>query len=236
LEEGVVEYMGRGDQQIKRHGVRIELGEIEGVLREVEGVREAVVVQREGGLVGYVQGEEGCVCDLVAVREEVRRRLPEVMVPGRLVECERWPLSRNGKLDRRALAEQDLAALAQAGPQAEPETPGEQLIARIWCDVLQVREPGIDENFFDLGGHSLRLMVVQHNLEQAFGASIPIVDLFQYTTIRSLARYLAERQPESPRLVRAERRVEQQQASRQRQRELRRRPAGRGAQKGARDE
>jgi amino acid adenylation domain-containing protein len=190
LPEGVVEYLGRGDQQIKRHGVRIELGEIEQVLRAVAGVREAVVLLREDVLVGYVQGEEGQALALSAVRAQLRQRLPEVMVPGQLVACEQWPLNSNGKLDRRALAQ--LALPEQRAEVSAAETPLAQLLARVWGAVLGRAEIGADDDFFALGGHSLLAARVIGRLRALLQIEIPLRTLFEAPTLRRLSQLVEQ--------------------------------------------
>ena len=193
--DGRVEFRGRLDEQVKLRGHRIELGEIEAALRAVDGVRDAAVVlrhDRDGGsrLVGYVSASTpeltGDSC-----RVALRRHLPEVMVPATVVVVDTLPLTPNGKLDRQALPA-PLAA-PRAMPGAPPADDMQREVAAIWRDVLQLDAVAIDENFFDLGGHSLLTLQVAQRLGALIGRPVPITDLFRLPTIRALARHLAAR-------------------------------------------
>jgi hypothetical protein len=155
--DGNIEFVGRNDEQVKLRGFRIEPGEIAARLSEHEGVKEAVVLARgDGGetrLVAYVvPGEAKPQWD--ELREHLKQRLPEYMVPSAWVELEALPLTANGKVDRKALPEPDGEAHARRGyeaPQGEVET----ALAAIWSELLGVERVGRNDNFFELGGHSL---------------------------------------------------------------------------------
>ena len=156
LADGNIEFLGRLDDQVKIRGYRIELGEIENVIRGYEGVGEAVVVAREDEpgdkrLVGYVVwrgGHEGSVGEL---RGYLQGKLPEYMVPGLFVVMDKLPLTANGKLDRKALPRPEGRAAGTGDEMLEPRTPEEELMAGLWRQVLQLKEVGIDDNFFELG-------------------------------------------------------------------------------------
>ncbi|HTC94823.1 MAG TPA: amino acid adenylation domain-containing protein, partial [Terriglobales bacterium] len=199
-EDGVIEFLGRKDQQVKVRGYRIELGEIEAALREVAGVEQAVVVARsEGGekrLVGYVVGS-GPELEASAVREQVRQKLPEYMVPGEMVVLKELPLTANGKVDRERLPQPRVSRREEGaeGRSRSDSTVGsglEEKIAQVWREVLGREQVGVEENFFDLGGHSLRMMQVHSRLQKELelGRELGMVELFQYPTVRSLARHL----------------------------------------------
>ncbi len=188
LPSGELEYLGRVDAQVKVRGFRIEPGEIEAVLLERNGVREAVVTVREDApgqrrLVGYVvAGGRAAVEEL---REHLRERLPEYMVPAALVVLERLPLSANGKIDRRALPAPE-RAVSEEG-YAAPRTPVEEVLCSIWAEVLGVERVGVEESFFALGGHSLLATQVVSRARQAFGAEVPLRALFEASTVAGLA-------------------------------------------------
>ena len=186
--DGVLEYLGRLDHQVKLRGLRIELGEIEARLAEHSSVREAVVLVHEGKqLVAYVVLEEPSEAGewQAALISHLQRGLPEYMVPGHWMALERLPLSPNGKLERKALPRPDLSVSQHA--YVAPGNALEQRLAQIWQAVLGVPQLGIDDNFFALGGDSIISIQVVSRARQA-GISFSPRDLFQHQTIRSLAR------------------------------------------------
>ena len=158
--DGVLEILGRLDEQVKIRGVRIEPGEIEAALRQQPGVREAVVVAREDApgqkrLVAYVVAEREPAPTAGELRTELKAKLPDYMVPSAFVLLEKLPLTPNGKLDRRALPAPEQSRPELEGGYVAPRTPLEEVIAGIWADVLHLEQVGVEENFFELGGHSL---------------------------------------------------------------------------------
>jgi acyl carrier protein len=208
--DGILEYLGRLDDQVKVRGVRIELGEIAAVLAEHPDLRRAVVVMRDDapggpGLVAYVQwvGQPG---QAAMLRGFLRERLPEEMVPAAFVAVEEFPVAPGGKLDRAALPAPDTTAVAAATSHVAPATPTEELLCGIWQDLLGFERVGVEDNFFDLGGHSLTMVALQTRLVDSVGHEIPIIDLFRYPTVRALAAYLGGDGPGSE-LERAERRA-----------------------------
>ncbi|MFL6289712.1 MAG: amino acid adenylation domain-containing protein, partial [Thermoanaerobaculia bacterium] len=195
---GTLEFLGRLDSQVKLRGYRIELGEIETVLAAHPGVREAVAMVRQD-----TPGDQRLAAYLIPARTEVPpslaelrawclERLPDYMVPAAFVTLEQWPLSATGKLDRKALpapfAPRQEAVQAVAGV---PRTEMERVVAAVWREVIGVAAVGMDDNFFDLGGHSLLLARVQARLSEILGRELPMVDLFRYPTVGSLAEALA---------------------------------------------
>ncbi|WP_057389853.1 non-ribosomal peptide synthase/polyketide synthase [Pseudomonas aeruginosa] len=183
--DGVIEYAGRIDHQVKLRGLRIELGEIEARLLEHPWVREAAVLAVDGRqLVGYVVLESEGGDWREALAAHLAKSLPEYMVPAQWLALERMPLSPNGKLDRKALPAPEVS-VAQAGYSA-PRNAVERTLAEIWQDLLGVERVGLDDNFFSLGGDSIVSIQVVSRARQA-GLQLSPRDLFQHQNIRSLA-------------------------------------------------
>ncbi|AEI67139.1 non-ribosomal peptide synthase/polyketide synthase [Corallococcus macrosporus] len=198
LGNGTLEFLGRGDTQVKVRGYRIELGEVEAALAQHAGVNEAVVVAREDGsegkrLVAYVTPREGSELEPNALRAHVKQRLPEYMVPSAYVVLETLPLTPNGKVDRKALP-----APEAAGPKAEqfqaPRTATEQKLAAIFSEVLNVERVGLEGDFFELGGHSLLATQLVSRVREAFQMELPLRDVFESPTVEKLAARLEEAQ------------------------------------------
>jgi acyl carrier protein len=203
--DGVIEYLGRTDTQIKLRGYRIELGEIERVLGQQPGVREAVVLLRaddpdDPRLVGYVvpTGEPPSPATL---RTVLQAQLPAYMVPQTWVVLETVPLTPNGKLDRGALPAPGGERPTLEVGYVPPRTAIETTLVGIWQQVLGLDRVGIYDNFFELGGHSLLLLQVHTRITERTNVSLPIVDLLRYPTIHALAQYV--NQPEKEQAVMA---------------------------------
>jgi non-ribosomal peptide synthetase component F len=196
-EDGEFEFLGRTDQQVKLRGYRIEMGEIEAALSDLPGVREAAAVVRpdpsgEPRLVAYVSAQTGMQLVPSDLRAALRDRLPEFMIPALVVALDTLPLTPNRKIDRKALpAPEALQAPAPRAPRAL-ESDLERSIAQIWQEVLAVPQVGRDDNFFDLGGHSLLTVQVQGRLKRTLGLQAAITDLFRFPTVRTLAEFLVE--------------------------------------------
>jgi amino acid adenylation domain-containing protein len=193
--DGTLEFLGRVDFQVKLRGFRIELGEIEAALMDQPGVREAVAVVREdvagdARLVAYVV-PEGTPPSPDALRTALAARLPDYMVPGAFVTLEALPLTPNGKTDRRALPAPEAAAPTADAARIPPRTPAEKAVAAIWRDVLRTDDVGVDDNFFNVGGHSLLLAQVAARLQEWLGREVPLLDLFRHTTIAAQAAHVA---------------------------------------------
>ncbi|MBV9772803.1 MAG: amino acid adenylation domain-containing protein [Gemmatimonadetes bacterium] len=197
LADGTLEFMGRADFQVKIRGVRVEPGEIEAALRAHPAVHEAVVVvAREEGagerwLVGYVVPEEGVESGgAEELRGWLRERLPESMVPAMFVAMEALPLTPSGKVDRLALPAPERRAQAEYVP---PETEMEELLCRIWLEVLSseretpLERVGLQDDFFDLGGHSLLAIQVAARIRRELGIDVPLRVLFQSSTVATFA-------------------------------------------------
>jgi amino acid adenylation domain-containing protein len=193
--DGTLEFMGRTDFQAKIRGFRVEPGEVEAVLAAHPGVAGAAVTVREDApgerrLVAYVVPAEEEPASPAALREHLRERLPEHMVPAAVVQLDALPLTATGKLDRRALP----APEVEAEGYAAPRTPTEQLLAGIWAEVLGRDRVGIHDDFFELGGHSLLATRVVSRVRPAFGVEVPLRAIFEAPTVAGLAaRVAAER-------------------------------------------
>jgi hypothetical protein len=189
---GDLEYLGRADQQVKVRGFRIEPGEIEAVLSSHPSIRHAAVVADNPGtgetrLVAYIVGTSDM--DVADLRGHLRERLPEYMVPAAFVPIDALPLTANGKLDRRALPAPGAAALA-AAPYVAPRDAMEEAIASVLREVLRNERIGVNDNFFDAGAHSLSIVQAHQRLRPLVGVEVPVIALFQYPTIASLAAHL----------------------------------------------
>ncbi len=192
--DGCLEFLGRLDQQIKVRGFRVEVGEIESALERLPIIRQAVVSLREDTpgnprLVAYVGLNPGEQFDAAGLRAGVRKSLPDYMTPSVFVPLEAFPLTPNGKVDRRALPPPDLPA-APVSRSDPPRTSEEQDLTTVWKELLQRDGFGIHDNFFDLGGHSLLLVKLQSRLRQRFGCELSIVELFERPTVAAMAQAL----------------------------------------------
>jgi phthiocerol/phenolphthiocerol synthesis type-I polyketide synthase C len=187
--DGSIDFLGRMDDQIKLRGYRIEPGEIEALLAADAAVREAVVVRRDTAagprLAAYVAADGAL--DEAALLASLRRKLPGSMVPATITRLAALPRSVNGKLDRKALP--DPVPARPIAPAAPPRGPVEQAVAAVWRELLGV-EPGRDDSFFDLGGHSLLIVECRSALERRLGIGLPIVDLFAQPTVAAIARHI----------------------------------------------
>jgi amino acid adenylation domain-containing protein len=191
LPDGQIEFLGRLDYQVKVRGQRIELGEIEAALGRHPGVGEAIVIPRENAkgenrLAAYVVSKDNGKLTSEALREFLKQKLPDAMIPSAFTFLDALPLTPNGKVDRRALPAPDFKMESEL-PFVAPRTPTETQLAEIWRDVLDVERAGIHDNFFELGGHSLTATQVISRLPGAFQIELPLHDLFDSPTIAELA-------------------------------------------------
>ncbi|MFH8470696.1 amino acid adenylation domain-containing protein [Streptomyces sp. NPDC017991] len=190
--DGELDFYGRTDNQVKIRGFRIELGEIEAALTAHGGVDQAVVVARENEegdkqLIGYIVPAGGAVA-VEELRRQVSERMPEYMVPAAFVTLEQLPLTPNGKLDRDALPDPDFNSVAYRAPR----TSLERTLAELFAEVLELDRVGIDDNFFDLGGHSLRLTRLLSRIHALLDIKVPIRVMFGSSTVLQLAEYIEE--------------------------------------------
>jgi amino acid adenylation domain-containing protein len=198
LPNGEIEFLGRIDHQIKIRGFRIELGEIEAVLRQHPAVSETVVVVREDSpgdqrLVAYFVPSQESASTVSELRQFLKEKLPEYMVPSIFVALPTMPLTPNGKVNRRALPAPNQGDIAGTERLAAPADSLEAQLVKIWESVLGVRPIGVKHNFFELGGHSLVAVKLMHRIERAFGRNLPIATLLQAPTIEKLAGILRQK-------------------------------------------
>ncbi|WP_099965240.1 non-ribosomal peptide synthetase [Streptomyces sp. JV178] len=191
LTGGEVEYLGRGDAQVKIQGYRIETGDIEAALSSHPAVDSSLVVaftRSSGGraLAGYYVSQAGAHPDPAELRSHLAGRLPGYMVPGFLIEMERWPLTLNGKTDRRALPDPEQHLASASHDHTPPRDAAEAAMSKVWQDVLGVPRVGIDDTYHGLGGDSLQGIRLVGALRRA-GFEVALHDLFRVQTIRALA-------------------------------------------------
>ena len=196
LPDGNIEYLGRIDSQVKIRGYRIELGEIEETLRQHWAVRDAVAIARDDTsgnkrLVAYVVLDQDKLPSISNLRGYLQEKLPEYMVPSAFVTLESLPLTPNGKLDRRALP-QKCDRVSEETAFTEPQTPTEKELAQIWMAVLELEKVGINESFFDIGGHSLMAIQLVSRVRMRFGVELPLYDFYAAPTIQNLAELVEE--------------------------------------------
>ena len=190
---GVIEFLERVDSQVKIRGFRIELGEIETLLGNHIAIRDVVVLAREDAfaekqLVAYIVPAQSSPLSVHELRSYLRQHLPSYMLPSEFVWMGQFPLTLNGKIDRRKLP----APKQYAGSDARvaPRTPEEEIILGIWRDVMHVERLGVSDDFFDLGGYSLQATQIVARMRQAFTISLPLQQFFQTPTVAALAQHI----------------------------------------------
>ncbi len=203
LPNGKLKFLGRVDDQVKLRGFRIELGEIAAVLRNVQGVRDAIVLldgeqQNQQRLVACIERNDTAkeVVTIHVLRETARLHLPEYMVPSAFCIVDKFPLTVNGKVNRKMLLGMAAASVERPETVIAPRSQTEQQIFGIWQEILGIKQAGIHDNFFDLGGHSLALAQVSVRLSEVFQRSVPMIELFRNPTVAMLAQYLDGQQAE----------------------------------------
>ncbi|MBU7585508.1 MAG: non-ribosomal peptide synthase/polyketide synthase [Nostoc sp. TH1S01] len=199
LSDGNIEYLGRIDNQVKIRGFRIELGEIEAALSQNDYVQASCVIPREDTrgeqrLVAYIVPQQGFTPSISELRQYLKAKLPDYMVPNNLVILESLPLTPNGKLDRRALPAPDLY---NEDKYVAPRTPVEEILAQIWAQVLKLEAVGIHDNFFELGGHSLLATQLLSRIRNIFKVELPLRELFAAPTIDQLAHLIGQLQQQN---------------------------------------
>jgi acyl carrier protein len=195
LPDGNIEFLGRIDHQVKIRGFRIEMGEIEHQLLKHNEVKEAVVICKNdhtGGkyLCAYIVGT-GAAPNIQGLKEYLSQSLPDFMIPTHFVLMEEIPLTRNGKVDRRALPVPEVGS--GEGDIVKPRNEIEEKLVEIWSEVLGIAKESIsiDSNFFDLGGHSLKINILIARIHKAFNVKIELADVFMIQTIEELAEYIS---------------------------------------------
>jgi acyl carrier protein len=193
LSDWNIEFIGRKDHQVKVRGYRIELGEVESVLGQHPAVQQSIVIAREDEsgnkqMVGYVTLKEGRSVMINELREYLKGKLPEYMVPPFIVVLDKLPLTPNGKVDRKALPAPDRRQ--EEGTFIAPQTPSEELLVEIYQAVLKVERVGIHDNFFGLGGHSLLATQLVSRVREVFKVELPLRTLFENPTIVGLSGFI----------------------------------------------
>ncbi|MBO1057381.1 MAG: amino acid adenylation domain-containing protein [Dolichospermum sp. JUN01] len=209
LPDGNIEYLGRVDTQVKIRGFRIELGEVEAALSQYEDVEGCCVIAREDTpgntcteqsrskrLVAYVVAHQNYTPTVSALRQFLKAKLPDYMIPSAFVILQSFPLTPSGKVDRRALPAPDLESTLLEKYVA-PRTPIEELLTQIWAQVLKVEQVGIDDNFFELGGHSLLATQLVSRIRNIFQVELPLYELFTAPTVEELAYIIGQLQQEN---------------------------------------
>ena len=196
LPDGNIIFLGRLDFQVKIRGFRIELGEIEVVLGKHPAIKEAILmVRKETGdqrLVAYYTSSQGQPTEVSTLRRYVKEHLPEYMVPATFVRLDEWPLTANGKVDRKALPSPQWAGSSSQGQRLEPRNEKEAVLARIWSEILDLEAVGVHDDFFELGGHSLAAFQIVTQIRTELGIDLPLRTLFEAPTIASLSETLGE--------------------------------------------
>ncbi|MFJ9109278.1 amino acid adenylation domain-containing protein [Streptomyces sp. NPDC102283] len=203
LADGSLAFLGRRDDQIKIRGFRVTLGEVEAALTSHDAVRGAVVVVREDNpgdrrIVGYAEVPEPRAVTAGDLEAHVRERVSPHMVPQATVVLDALPLTPHGKVDRSALPAPAVVAERAGAAGSLPQGEVERQVARAWQEVLRLDAVGVDQNFFDIGGHSLLLVELQHRLQAVAGCDIDLLDLFQHTSVRTQAAFLSAGREASP--------------------------------------
>ncbi|HML76549.1 MAG TPA: amino acid adenylation domain-containing protein [Anaerohalosphaeraceae bacterium] len=191
MQDGNIEFGGRADDQVKIRGFRIELGEIENALRHCPHVHQAVTIIREDVpgqkyIVGYVVLEEAGFILPDQIQQHLARSLPEYMIPSVIVELTRLPLTANGKIDRASLPRTQQHDSKQ-GHRRLPQTSTEQMIARLWKELLKIGNVYLEDNFFHLGGHSLKAIQTVYSIQKKMGVNLPVSTLFENPTLEQFA-------------------------------------------------
>lgn len=194
-EDGEIEYLGRNDYQVKIRGYRIELGEIETVITRYPGVKAAVIVVAEQAagdkrLIAYWLAASESAPEPSELRDHLKQELPDYMVPAVLVKLSAFPLSPNGKIDRKALPKPDTANVVELKSYVAPRSPVEHTLSKIWAELLNVKRVGVSNNFFYLGGHSLLVTQMVSRIRAALAVEIPLRKVFEMPTVAELAKFI----------------------------------------------
>ncbi len=192
-QDGNIEFLGRMDFQVKIRGYRIELGEIEQAIRELDGIDEAIVIVQEKSkghkqLVAYYSASQAAI-DGEGVRACLQKTLPEYMVPQQIVKIDQWPQTPNGKIDREALSREGLCSTLKVSSR-KGLTDLERKMLQIWERILEIKNIGVEDNFFVLGGDSLQIVRLQTEIQKQLGIEIKVADLLQYPTISLLTQHV----------------------------------------------
>ena len=193
MNDGNIEFLGRIDDQIKINGYRVELGEIESAVKQCCDAEEAVAVavnEDTTYTAVFIKGE-----NLTDIADELKKRLPEYMIPAVISFTDEIPLSSNGKVDRKKLAEKAVEIYASEENSTEkkivpPETETEKKLCEIWSDVLNHKNISVQDHFFDAGGNSIQVIYLINAVNEVFGIDIGVSEFFEHPEIKSLAEYI----------------------------------------------
>jgi acyl-coenzyme A synthetase/AMP-(fatty) acid ligase len=206
LPNGEVQFVGRRDGQIKLRGKKIDLGLIESHLRDHGAIRNCAVALKKDHygydrLVAYIVVHDNSIPDTETLKDRLRNRLPDYMVPAIFTALPELPLTHSGKIDRNALPEPSSERAVLKQKYVSPSTDMEKKLVRIWCEVLELEEVGIHDNFFDIGGSSILGMVVCTKIQEDFNVDMPILKVFENPTIHAIGKYLGGRDNHSEKLL-----------------------------------
>jgi amino acid adenylation domain-containing protein len=195
LPDGTVAFLNRIDFQVKIRGFRIELGEIESILSQVKGIKENVVIVRQDSsgekmLLAYYITEGKTDLTHKELRQYLKERLPDYMIPSAFVKMEKFPLTSTLKVDRNALPDPDLDGSRELNVYVAPKTNTEQKLARIWSSLLNQKKIGIHDDFFEIGGHSMIAVALMVKIEKELNIRLPLASLFERSTIHLLAELI----------------------------------------------
>ena len=185
---GEIDFIGRIDHQVKLRGFRIELGEIEAVLEQHADVQSAAVIARDERLMAYVVPQNSTL-SITGLRTFLEQKLPRFMVPHSISVLDQWPLTLNGKIDRKRLPDPEANRPSLEVSYLAPQTEVESTIANIWQTVLGLEKVGVNDNFFDLGGDSLLMLQLQSKTQAALKKEIPLIELFEHATVRAMSEH-----------------------------------------------
>jgi len=212
LPDGKLEYLARIDQQVKIRGFRIELGEIESVLKQCAQISECAVIARsyngDNRILAYIVDEKGQTSNTASIKACLKNHLPDYMLPSAIAVLDKLPLTSNGKLNHKALPDPEMQHSGQTFVKPASET--ERKLALIWQEALSLPQVGINDSFFDLGGHSLGIVQVQGKIKDVFDKELNVVDMFKYPTIRSLAKFLGDESGSKETIIKSQTRAAKQ--------------------------
>jgi natural product biosynthesis luciferase-like monooxygenase protein len=229
-----IEFLGRLDQQVKIRGYRIELEEIEAALNQHPAVKEAVILAREDQqgdrrLVAHVVMRKEVQASVKELRQHLRQKLPDYMVPSNFMTVDALPLTPNGKIDRKALLSFEVARSLPSAEWVAPHSQLERIIAEVWKQALSLEKVGIHDNIFDLGGHSLLMAQIHSRLREILKVDLPFIKVLEHPTISSLAKYIGQQQDEDSTLMSNRDRANKQRDVLRRQKQSSRGASGRSS-------
>ncbi|MCP5063073.1 MAG: amino acid adenylation domain-containing protein [Ignavibacteriae bacterium] len=214
LPDGNIEFLGRIDHQVKVRGFRIEPGEIESKLNDHSDISQAVVVSNgensvDQKLVAYYTLSNGQDLSKLNLRNYLRESLPDYMIPSSLIKLENIPITPNGKINKNQLPDPD-NVFSNKNDFIQPDSVIEKQISNIWKEILNSNKVGLNDSFFDLGGHSLNVIQVQTEIKDKFNKEVTVVDLFKYPTVKLFANFLSNGSNNSKQVEDIKERVDKQ--------------------------